>query len=121
LVVRSSEVRRAAAHQRHVLGGLTPLRTRRELTPGVLEPDQRLTAEVGDQERDVVRSDRLPEPIAKDIDRSHRRRILDRREQFPHVEPRRSYVHHGTHPRRRRYHSARSWRDRRCRQGGQLL
>ena len=88
----------AVSPQRHVLGGLTTLRTRGQFAPGVLEPDQRLTAEVGDQERDVVRADGLPEPIAKDIDRSHRRRILDRREQFAHVQPRRSYVRHRIPP-----------------------
>ena len=64
----------------------------------MLEPDQRLTAEVGDQKGDIVGPDGLPEPIVQDIDRSHRRRILDRREQFPQVQPRRSYVHHGDPP-----------------------
>jgi len=64
----------------------------------MLEPDQCLTAEVGDQKGDVVGADGLPEPIVQDIDRSHRRRVLDRREQFPHVKPLRSYVRHGIPP-----------------------
>ena len=84
------------SRQRHALSGLTALRARGELAPGVLESDQRLTAEVGDQKGDIVGPDRLPEPIAEDIDGSHRRRILDRREQFPQVQPRRSYVRHET-------------------------
>ena len=83
--------------QRHALGGLTTLRTLRQLASGMLEPDERLTAEVSDQKGDIIGPDGLPEPIVQDIDRSHRRRILDRREQFPQVQPRRSYVRH-CHP-----------------------
>ena len=85
-------------HQRHALGGLTALRPRGQLAPGVLEPDQRPTAEVGDQKRDVVGADGLPEPIAEHIHRGYRGRILDRREQFPQIQPRRSYVRHGIPP-----------------------
>ena len=85
-------------HQRHALGGLATLGTLRQLASGMLEPDQRLTAEVGDQKGDIIGPDCRPEPIVQDIDHSHGRRILDRREQFAQVQPRRSYVRHGIPP-----------------------
>ena len=47
-----------ASRQRHPLGGLPPLRARGGRAAGVAEPDERLAAEVGDEEGDLARAQR---------------------------------------------------------------
>ena len=56
------------------------------LAAGVAEPDQRLAAEVGDEERHLVRAERLGQARRQDVGRGDRRRVLDRREQLRQVQ-----------------------------------
>ena len=51
------------------------------------EPDERPTAEVCDEERDLRRTDDLGEQATHHIGGRHRRSILDRGQQLAHVQP----------------------------------
>ena len=52
----------------------------------VTEPDQRLPAEVGDQERHLARAQRVLQALTEDVGGSHRRAVLDRGDQLPEVQ-----------------------------------
>jgi hypothetical protein len=54
----------------------------------VAQSDQRLPAEVGDQEADLAGTDRFRQRGCEHIDRSDRRRRLDRRQQRIQVQRR---------------------------------
>jgi hypothetical protein len=78
--------------QRHPLGGLVALGARGRAAAGVAEPDQRMAAEVRDQERDLPRGQLARKPLAEDVGGGERRRVLDGREQPFEVEPPRRVV-----------------------------
>jgi hypothetical protein len=62
----------------------------------VAKPDQRPTAEVGNQQRDPGCAERLCEALAEDVGGGDRRRILDGHEQFGKVQLRPSPIGHRT-------------------------
>ena len=71
-------------------------------TPGAVaaatrlpESDERLAAEVRDEERDVGRAQRVGELVSEDVGGRDRRRILDRAEQSRKVEARPAMFAHG--------------------------
>jgi hypothetical protein len=84
--------------QRHALGGLAALSACGRCAGAMVEPDQRLPAEVRDQEGDVKRTDGFPQALAEDLDGSDRRRILDGGKQLRQVQPPRSVIRHEPHP-----------------------
>ena len=78
-----------APHQRNSLGGFPPLSASGRGTTRVAEPDERMTAEVRDQERQLTRTERGGQTLAQDIHGGDGWRILDGREQRAEVQPRR--------------------------------
>ena len=88
------------ARQGHALRGFPTLRPRVLVAAGVAEPDQRPTAEVGNQQRHPGRAESLCEALAEDVGGGDRRRILDGHEQFGKVQLRPSPIGHRTSLRR---------------------
>ena len=76
-----------ASHQRHPLGGLVALRARGCAAAGVAEPDERVAAEVGDEERHLAGAQLARKALAEDIGRGERRSVLNGREQRREVQP----------------------------------
>jgi hypothetical protein len=64
------------------------LRARRRELAGVAEPDQRMTAEVRDEERDLAGVQLARKPLTEDVGRGERRSVLNGREQLRDVQPR---------------------------------
>jgi hypothetical protein len=87
-----------ASLQRHPLGGFAALSARGVRAVGVTEPDERSSAEVGDEEGDLARTQLLPEMLAEHVGGGDRGRVLDGREQFPEVQPCRWTVRHPRQP-----------------------
>jgi hypothetical protein len=54
----------------------------------VAEPDERVAAEVRDEERDLAGVQLARKALAEDVGRGERRSVLDGREQLREVEPR---------------------------------
>ena len=77
---------RGAPLQRHLVGGLLALRARGRITAGVAEPDERVPAEVRDQERDLVGVQFVREALPEHIRGRERRGVLDGRQQLCEVE-----------------------------------
>jgi hypothetical protein len=67
---------------------------------GVAEPDQRPTAEVGNQQRHLRRAERVGEALAEDVGGGDGRRILDGHQQFGEIQVRPSPIGHPTSLRR---------------------
>jgi hypothetical protein len=74
--------------QRHPLRGLTALRAHCRRAAGVVEPDERLAGEVGDEEGDAGCAERVGEALADDVGRVDRRRVLDGRQQLVEIQSR---------------------------------
>ena len=77
-----------ASHQRHALGGLAALSARGGAAAGVTEPDERMAAEVRDEERHLARAELAREPLAEHVGGGERRGVLDGREQLREIQPR---------------------------------
>ena len=88
----------SAVHQRHPLGGLVTLRARGCAAAGVAEPDERVAAEVRDEERHLPGVQLARKALAEDIGSGERRSVLNRREQLHKVEPHRGGVLHQREP-----------------------
>jgi hypothetical protein len=58
----------------------------------VPEPDERTTAEVGDQERHGARAEGVRQARRKHVGGGDRGGVLDRREQWSDVQPRRRVI-----------------------------
>ena len=95
--------------QGHALGAFPALGASGRRAPGVVEADQRPTAEVRDQEGDSGGAERVREPLAQYIGSGDRRGVLDVRKQLCEVQPRRSVVRHArtlrNHLKRTRSHT----------------
>ena len=77
-----------ASHQRHPLGGLVTLRARGRAVAGVAEPDQRVAAEVRDEERNLAGVQLARKTLAENVGSGERRSVLNGREQLRKVQPR---------------------------------
>jgi hypothetical protein len=84
-----------SSRQGHALGGFAALSARGRSAAGVPEPDQRLAAEVGDQEGDLARADGGPEALGEDVGGGERRGVLHGRQQLRDIQSPRSVVRHG--------------------------
>ena len=71
--------------QGHPLRGFPTLRPRVLVAAGVAEPDQRPTAEVGNQQRHLGRAEGVGEAVAEDVGGGDGRRILDGHQQFGEI------------------------------------
>jgi hypothetical protein len=80
--------------QRHTLRGLLAVRARGRVVAGVTQADERLPAEIGDQERDVGRAKRLRQVPADDVCGGDWSRILTCSEQLGEVQARRVVIRH---------------------------
>ena len=83
-----------SSRQKHPLGGLPTLRPLGRLTAGVAEPDQRVAAEIRDEEGNLARTQCLHQALAEHVGGSDRGRVLDGRKQLPEVQSRRVLVRH---------------------------
>ena len=84
---RRARARASCPDQRHPLGGLVTLRARGCAAAGVAEPDERVAAEVGDEERHLARVQLARKPLAEDVGSGERRSVLDGREQRREIQP----------------------------------
>jgi hypothetical protein len=93
-----SEERRAvrAARQGHALRGFPTLGPRVLIAPGVSEPDERPTAEIGNQQGHPRRAEGVCEALANDVGGGDGRRILDGHQELGEVQSRPSPVAHPT-------------------------